>query len=101
MTMKERGDKDTVPCKHEWEVNRDVPVGEEPLRYWKCSKCGVMGHRQYHGYGPKQVSKRKVTIFKCYVCGADARVRVWGRDSKGNLKWVCLDHAPTAKPQPV
>mgnify|MGYP001491104980 CR=1 FL=1 len=91
-----------MACEHEWEVNRDVPVAEDPLRYWKCSKCGVVGHQQHHGYGMKHTKKRRITIFKCGVCGRDAETRVWGRDSKGNLKWACLAHAPsadTANPQ--
>lgn len=78
-------------CKHEWEQYLDLPGGEEPFRYWKCSKCGVLGYRTHHGHGGRVI--RNTRLLKCRKCGGRATTRRKGRLSTGRIQWLCEEHA--------
>lgn len=81
-----------VMCDHEWVRFEDVPCGEDTLKHWQCSKCGVVGYRKHHGYGSRKTFQPKV--FMCHVkgCSEQAIGRVRGRTSVGRLRWACKEH---------
>lgn len=82
--------KQSAPAEHEhrW---ADLPVPGEPRgRVYQCADCKTCGHRRQRFGG-----SGKIVEFPCSAegCKRPAKVRLFGRGSRGAFRWACADHA--------
>jgi len=84
---------------HTWGPYDDVPFGENPRRFRKCTICGAIAYLKIASYmadlkdNVKNYSKIKA--FNCSVrdCKGEAMIRIKGRrNHRGAAMWACKDH---------